>query len=39
MVVSRPFFTYMLQCADGFYYVGHTDDLEKRLAEHEEGGK
>jgi len=39
MVLSRPFFTYMLQCADGSYYVGHTDDLEKRLAEHEEGGK
>ena len=39
MVVSRPFFAYMLQCADGSYYVGHTDDLEKRLAEHDEGGK
>jgi hypothetical protein len=39
MVLSRPFFTYMLQCADGSYYVGHTDDLEKRLAEHEEGRK
>ena len=29
----------MLQCADGSYYLGHTDDLQKRLAEHEEGGK
>ncbi len=37
--MSRPFFAYMLQCADGSYYVGHTDDLEKRLAEHEAGGK
>jgi predicted GIY-YIG superfamily endonuclease len=33
----RPFFVYMLECADGSFYVGHTDDLEKRLAEHEIG--
>ena len=37
--VSRPFFAYMLRCADGSYYVGHTEDLEKRLAEHAGGGK
>ena len=33
----KPFFTYLLRCADGSYYVGHTDDLERRLAEHESG--
>ena len=33
----RPFFVYMLHCGDGSYYVGHTDDLEKRMAEHEAG--
>ena len=33
------FYTYMLQCADGSYYVGQTDDLEKRIFEHQEGGK
>jgi predicted GIY-YIG superfamily endonuclease len=27
----------MLQCRDGSYYVGQTDDLQKRLAEHESG--
>lgn len=27
----------MLQCADQSYYIGHTDDLEKRIAEHESG--
>lgn len=32
-----PFFAYMLECADGHFYVGHTDDLERRLAEHESG--
>ena len=37
--MGRPFFAYMLQCADESYYVGHTDDLEKRLLEHNEGGK
>jgi predicted GIY-YIG superfamily endonuclease len=29
----------MLQCADESYYVGHTDDLEKRLLDHNAGGK
>ena len=33
----KPFFTYLLRCADGSYYVGHTDDLERRLAQHESG--
>jgi tRNA/rRNA methyltransferase len=27
----------MLRCSDGSYYVGHTDELERRLAEHETG--
>ncbi|PYR39743.1 MAG: hypothetical protein DMF95_35110, partial [Acidobacteria bacterium] len=31
------FWTYLLTCADGSYYVGHTDDLEKRLAAHQDG--
>ncbi len=31
------FWLYLLRCADGSYYVGHTDDLEKRLAQHREG--
>lgn len=37
--MSRPFFAYMLRCADGSYYVGHTDDLERRLSEHRVGGR
>ena len=32
-----PFWFYMLKCADGSYYVGDTDDLERRLAEHHSG--
>ena len=31
------FHTYILRCADGSYYVGHTEDLEHRLAEHQAG--
>jgi len=31
------FHVYMLRCSDGSYYVGHTDDLELRLAQHERG--
>ena len=31
------FWTYILRCADGSYYVGHTDDLERRVAQHAEG--
>jgi len=28
------FWVYILRCADGSYYTGHTENLEKRLAEH-----
>jgi putative endonuclease len=31
------YFTYVLGLADGHWYVGITDDLERRLAEHEAG--
>ena len=29
------FWAYMLHCRGGAYYVGHSDDLERRLAQHE----
>jgi len=31
------FWVYMLRCSDNSYYIGHTDNLEKRLAEHQAG--
>ncbi|XUU59670.1 GIY-YIG nuclease family protein [Erythrobacter sp. HA6-11] len=31
------FYAYMLCCNDGSYYVGHTDDLEARIQQHESG--
>ncbi|MFC6285882.1 GIY-YIG nuclease family protein [Nocardioides sp. GCM10027113] len=30
-------FTYMLQCSDGTYYVGSTFDLDRRVAQHQNG--
>jgi tRNA/rRNA methyltransferase len=31
------FWAYMLRCADGSYYVGHTEDLEARVGAHQSG--
>jgi tRNA/rRNA methyltransferase len=31
------FHAYMLQCSDGSYYVGHTDDLDARFGAHQSG--
>jgi len=31
------FWVYILRCRDGSYYIGHTDDLDKRMAEHQQG--
>lgn len=29
-----PFFTYLLECADGTFYVGYTTNLSQRLKQH-----
>ncbi|QDC36768.1 TrmH family RNA methyltransferase [Sphingobium fuliginis] len=31
------FHAYMLRCSDGSYYLGHTDNLESRIAQHQAG--
>ena len=31
------FWAYVLKCSDGSYYTGYTDDLERRIGEHQEG--
>ena len=31
------FHVYLLQCGDGSYYIGHTDNIESRLAQHRVG--
>ncbi len=31
------FYAYMLRCSNGSYYVGHSDDLDARVAQHQRG--
>ena len=31
------FFVYILKCSDNSYYIGHTDNMEKRVQEHSLG--
>lgn len=31
------YIVYILLCSDGSYYTGSTDDMERRLFEHQEG--
>ncbi len=30
----KMFFTYILECADGTYYIGSTSDIDRRVLEH-----
>ena len=32
-----PFWTYLLHCRGGSFYAGHTDDLDRRIGEHQHG--
>jgi predicted GIY-YIG superfamily endonuclease len=31
------FTLYILECSDGTFYISHTDDLNQRLAHHDQG--
>ena len=33
----RQFYVYLLECSDGSYYTGVTNDLSRRMIEHQEG--
>lgn len=33
----KKYYTYLMRCADGTYYCGYTDDIEKRAAAHNSG--
>ena len=35
--MNPHFYVYLLKCADGSYYTGHTNDLEARVAAHQQG--
>lgn len=34
---NGPFFVYILRCSDGSFYVGHSENVEGRVAAHNEG--
>ncbi|MFO1344380.1 MAG: GIY-YIG nuclease family protein [Burkholderiales bacterium] len=33
----KPFWCYIVECSDGALYTGHTDELERRVAQHQQG--
>ena len=33
----NDFYVYILECSDGSYYTGHTDDIEARMSMHKLG--
>lgn len=37
IIIKKPWVVYILQCADGTFYTGITNDLENRLVAHENG--
>lgn len=37
METAKPWFVYMLRCADDTLYTGITDDVQRRLEAHESG--
>jgi putative endonuclease len=34
--MDKPWFVYILECSDGSYYTGVTNDVEKRMKAHKE---
>jgi putative endonuclease len=34
---DAPYYTYILECSDGSFYIGITNNLERRLRAHNEG--
>lgn len=37
MSIIHNYFVYILECSDGSYYTGVTNDLEVRLSQHNKG--
>lgn len=38
-MMPRPYFVYLLKCADGTFYCGITTDLDRRVNEHNSSSK
>lgn len=39
METVKPFFVYILECENGNYYTGYTDDIARRFNVHKTGAK
>ena len=37
MKLNHNYYMYIVECADGFYYTGVTNDVERRVIEHNNG--
>ena len=37
MVIPKEWFVYLLECNDGSYYTGITNDVQARMKKHESG--
>jgi putative endonuclease len=37
MKLAHNYYIYIVECRDGFYYTGITNNLERRLEEHNQG--
>lgn len=35
--MEKPWFVYILECCDGSFYTGTTNDIDKRMKTHAEG--
>lgn len=35
--MGKPWFVYILECQDGSFYTGVTNDIDKRMKTHAEG--
>ena len=37
MKLAHHYYVYIVECSEGLYYTGVTNNLERRIAEHNEG--
>ena len=36
-MIFLKFYVYIIECSDGTYYTGYTNDLDKRIKKHNKG--
>ncbi len=36
-IIMKAYYIYVLKCSGGMLYTGFTNDLERRIVEHQEG--